>query len=661
MKIPVLVLLSLALPLPSLMAAEKIVKPWSFTPLKRPTVPQVQNQAWVKDDLDRFVLTYQAAKKLTPNPDARRGLLIRRATLDLHGLLPTVQEVEDFERDPSNDDIAFAKVVDRLLKSPRFGERWARHWLDVVRYAESTGRSWNAPLIYAFRYRDYVIDAFNMDKPYTRFMSEQIAGDLLPAKTDAEKHESMIATGFLQLGSLDLTALQQEQFVMDRVDDQIDVTTRAFLGLTIACARCHDHKTDPVSQEDYYALAGLFYSTQNWAGTANRTDMGRNLYVDPDRLVELQSAQTTVGFKKPASKPQEVDRSDMMMDSMTGNGKRGPVKYVYDPKLAMAATDGDVEDCPIRVAGDPYEEGKAPQRGEMKIPGLPLMSKVPAKESGRLQLAQWLGTPTHPLTSRVMVNRLWAQLFGTPLVATVDNFGISGEKPVHPELLDHLAVRFVEGGWSMKKMIRSLMLSHTYRQSGDSTAQGREIDPANESLWRMVPRRMTFEALRDSLLQVGGELTFDRPEGIQLAGNGGKGNTGRTRSLLGVEDPYRTIYLPVLRDLLPDMYATWDFPNPSQIQGRREVTTVASQSLFMMNDRFVVRTAESLATKALETGRNDKERLNFVYRTLFSREAEPDEVSAATEMMESLEEGEQHRWTLLVQAMLGSSEFRYVF
>lgn len=659
MKTPVLLLLGLSLS--PVLAADKIVKPWSFTPLKRPAVPQVQNTAWVRDDVDRFVLSYQAAKKLSPNPDASRGLLIRRATLDLHGLLPTVREVEDFERDPASDDQAFAKVVDRLLQSPRFGERWARHWLDVVRYAESTGRSWNAPLIYAFRYRDYVIDAFNSDKPYTRFLSEQIAGDLLPARTDAERHASLIATGFLQLGSVDLTALQQEQFVMDRVDDQIDVTTRAFMGMTIACARCHDHKTDPVSQEDYYALAGLFYSMDNWPGTANKTDMGRNLYVDPDRLLGLPTGQTSLAAKKTIASNDNVDRSDMMQDTMSGNGKRGPVKYTYDATLAMASTDGDVQNCPVRVAGDPYEEGKTPHRGDLKIPGLPTLSRVGPNESGRLQLAQWLSSPTHPLTSRVMVNRIWAQLFGKPLVNTVDNFGISGEKPVHPELLDHLAIRFVVGGWSVKKTIRELMLTHTYRQSGDSTEQGREIDPANDTLWRMVPRRMTFEALRDSLLQVSGELKYERPEGIQLAGNGGKGNTGRTRSLLGVEEPCRTIYLPVLRDLLPDMYTTWDFPNPSQIQGRREVTTVASQSLFMMNDRFVVNAAESLAAQALDHAKEDRQRLDFIYRTLFARSVESDEFDAAIAMMDSLEEGDDLRWTVLIQAMLGSSEFRYVF
>ena len=473
----------------SLLAAEKPSTPWSFTPLRRPVVPQTQN-AWVRDDIDRFALSYQAVKGLKPNADAPRSMLIRRATLDLHGLLPTPQEVADFERDPSADEQAFATVVDRLLQSPRFGEKWARHWLDVVRYAESTGRAWNAPYIYAFRYRDWVIDAFNTDKPYTRFIAEQLAGDLLPAKTDAEKQQNLIATGLLAMGSLDLQALQYDQFLLDRVDDQIDVTTRAFMGMTIACARCHDHKTDPVTQHDYYALAGLFTSSETFSGTAHKAELGPSLYVDLERLMVLpknQPASVAASSKGPMLKSGEVNAMDDMM-SMSGGKNARITTYDYDSSLAMGLRESQTEDCPVRNAGDPYDEGPTPHRGDMKIPGLPPMPRVQPGQSGRQQLAQWLCQPTHPLTSRVMVNRVWAQLFGKGLVSTVDNFGISGEKPVHPELLDHLAVRFVQEGWSVKKLIRTIMLTHVYRQGSEGTAASREIDPDNESLWRVPPR-----------------------------------------------------------------------------------------------------------------------------------------------------------------------------
>jgi Protein of unknown function (DUF1549)/Protein of unknown function (DUF1553) len=652
-------------------ALDKIITPWSFKPLRRPVVPKVAGDSWSRDDIDRFILAGLSAKSLKPNAEAPRAALIRRATLDLHGLLPTPEEVAEFERDSSSDDQALAKVIDRLLQSPRFGERWARHWLDVVRYADSVGRGWNAPFIQAFRYRDWVIDSLNNDKPYTRFVAEQIAGDLLPAKTDAERHQNIVGTGFLTLGCVDLTALQYEQFIMDRVDDQIDVTTRAFLGMTIACARCHDHKTDPVSQHDYYALAGLFYSTDTRSGTAHKAELGPNLYVDPDRLITLPVTKPIVPPAKSASSPApktgEVNAMDDMQPSMTQKTGRYATSYDYDPRLAMGVSDGDIQDCPIRIAGDPYEEGKTPKRGDLTIPSLPPMPKIEGKTSGRLQLAQWICQPTHPLTSRVMANRIWAHLFGKGIVGTVDNFGITGTKPTNEALLDHIAIRFVETGWSVKKFIRALVLSRAYRLSSDSNADAVEQDPANELHWRMSPRRVELEVMRDSLLQLSGELTFVRPAGIQVTGTGGKGNTARTGSKLDIESPYRTVYLPVLRDLLPEMHETWDFPNPTQIKGQREVTTVPSQSLFMMNNRMVVSAAQAVAARLLsdKSHSDDKARVRHAYRILFSRDADDDESKAAIEMMESLEtpadekNKEAYRWATMIQALMASAEFRY--
>ncbi len=653
-------------------ALEKVEVPWSFKSLNRPPLPPASDAAWVRDDLDRLVLAGLTAKGLTPSADAPRSTLIRRATLDLHGLLPTPDEVSDFESDSSPDPQAFAKVVDRLLQSPRFGERWARHWLDVVRYADSVGRSWNAPFIHAFRYRDWVIDSLNSDKPYTRFIAEQIAGDLLPAKTDAERHQNIIGTGMLTLGCVDLTALQYEQFIMDRLDDQIDVTTRAFMGMTIACARCHDHKTDPVSQADYYALAGLFRSTETFSGTAHKAELGQNLYVDPDRLFSLPVKQPLIpggASKVAALKPGEVNAMDEMTPSMPAKGGRSAATYEFDPRLAMAVCEGEMKNCAIRIAGDPFDEGKTPKRGEIAIPGLPSLPKIEARESGRYQLAQWLCQPTHPLTSRVMVNRIWAHLFGKGLVSTVDNFGISGEKPIQPELLDHLAIRFVENGWSVKKIIRALMLSRTYHQSSEISEQARLIDPGNDFHGRMSPRRVEMEVMRDTLLQLSDELETDRPDGIQVTGTGGKGNTGRTGSKLSTESPYRSIYLPVLRDLLPEMHEIWDFPNPTQITGQREVTTVPSQSLFMMNSRLVVNTANSVAFRLLneENLRRDEDRLKVAFRLIYGRLPSMDEIAASAEMMASLEtpsdeaRPESYRWATLVQSLLSSAEFRYAW
>ncbi|MCB1208244.1 MAG: DUF1553 domain-containing protein [Verrucomicrobiales bacterium] len=648
-------------------AAEKIITPWSYQPLKRPVVPAATAAVSVGDDLDRFVLAGLQQQSLGFNPRASRQTLLRRATLDLHGLLPTEREMDDFSRDPSNDEEAFATVVDRLLRSPRFGERWARHWLDVVRYADSVGRLWNAPFTHAFQYRDYVIDSLNADKPYDRFIMEQLAGDLLPAQDDAARRQAFLGTGMLALGCMDLTSGMQEAFIMDRIDDQIDVTSRAFLGLTVACARCHDHKTDPIKQSDYYAMAGVFYSSDTWSGTAHKADLGPNLYVDPDRLMLVPSSSRSTTAAGAPKVINAMDDNAANQMTMVPSGKR-PVNHVYDPALAMGITDGKPVNCPIRVAGDAYDEGPAPRRGEMEIPLLPPLPKAGPRESGRLQLAQWIATPTHPLTARVMVNRLWAHLFGQGIVKTVDDFGITGEKPSNPQLLDHLAVRFVEGKWSIKTMLRHMMLSTTYTQSGGVQPAATDADPGNELRWRMQPRRIEMEVLRDTLLQLSGKLTEGRPSGIQVAGNGGKGNTARTQSLLPINAPCRTIYLPVLRDLLPPMFETWDFPNPSQIKGARDLTTVPSQALFLMNNDFIVDCAEEIAWNLLEEKElsQDDARVAALWRRIYSREPAADETTAALQMLRDLEPSSElkdpdlYRWRALVQALLASAEFRYV-
>jgi Protein of unknown function (DUF1549)/Protein of unknown function (DUF1553) len=639
-----------------LLAADKVITPWSFEPLMRPAVP-ARSGDWARDELDHFILLGLSKAGLTPSPDASRSTMIRRVTLDLHGLLPTPGEVDSFVRDPAADDQALATVVDRLLRSPRFGERWARHWLDVVRYAESTGRSWNAPLVYAFRYRDWVIDSFNQDKPYTRFMAEQVAGDLLPVRSDAERSQAVQGTGFLALGSMDLVQGQYEQYRMDLVDDQIDVTTRAFLGLTVACARCHDHKTDPVTQHDYYALAGLFYSTDTHAGTADRMHLGASLYVDLDRLIRLPVATLISSVALKAGEQNLFDEpiAEPGMGMATAQGGRYVTTYVQRADIAMGVSDGDAANCPIRIAGDPDEEGKTPHRGDWRIPKLPLMPKIAGQASGRAELAQWLSTTTHPLTSRVMVNRLWAHLFGRGLVTTVDNFGISGEKPEHPELLDHLAVRFVTEGWSVKKMLRAMVLSRSYRQSSaGSRVDAQAVDPANTLVWRMKPKRMEVEVLRDTLLQIGGVLTFDRPSDIQIAGNGGKGKDARTRSLMSIDSSYRSLYLPVLRDLLPEMYDVWDFPNPTQIKGEREVTTVAPQALFLMNNRMVVDCASALAEQVRGEFTDDDKAVQQLHRILFGRLASAQELKDADDYLIA-----EDSWSSYVQALIASAEFRY--
>ncbi|MFO1486053.1 MAG: DUF1549 and DUF1553 domain-containing protein [Verrucomicrobiaceae bacterium] len=621
-------------------AAEKYENPtpWSYQRITRYPVPVVKDVAWPKDDIDRFILARLEKDNLHPISDASRLTLIRRASFDLRGLPPTQEEVDRFVKDAAPDDLAFAKVVDAFLQSERFGERWARHWLDVVRYADSVGRVWNAPFLYAARYRDWVIDSLNEDKPYNRFVAEQIAGDLLPAKTVLQRRDQIVGTGMLALGSMNVQEGDYEQYILDQVDDQIDVVSRAFLGLTLACARCHDHKTEPVTTRDYYALAGIFYSSRTLSGTPNRNEGVSGGYVSPEALVDLPTE-----LDEPVGPPQKLPAGLHSMDDLRelGNPKE-TIRYDSDPHFCMGVIDGEIKDCEIAIGGDPHDRDNAPDRGQLKLSALPPMPKVPAKSSGRLEFAQWLTQPTHPLTSRVMVNRLWQHLFGEGLVRTPDDFGITGADPTHPELLDHLAIRFVTNGWSVKKMIREMMLSRTYRLA--STGNPEHPDAGNKLRWRQNPKRLELEPLRDTLLQLAGQLTFDRPEGIQVAGTGGKGRHGITRGLLGIEEPYRTIYLPVVRDNVPELFSTFDFPGPTQIKGQRDVTTVAPQALFFMNNPFVEQLSAQIADKA---GKDTK----AIYKLILGRDPTSEEITDARDLDDQT----------LVQALLGTAEFQYVF
>lgn len=621
--------------------------PWSFRPIQSSARPQNVDRIWSSNPIDAFVLAKLEAAGLTPNPIADRVTLIRRLSFDLLGLPPKPEDVDSFVQDPSPDDEASAKLVDRLLASPRFGERWARHWLDLVRYADSVGRSWNAPFLYAWRYRDYVIDAFNDDLPYNRFILEQIAGDLLPAQDVAEARRQHIATGFLALGSLPLQEGKLEQFRLDRVDDQIDVVSRAFLGLTIACARCHDHKTDPISMRDYYALAGVFYSTRILSGQGHITrEQGSQDYVDGHLTLRL-----------PGAKPRKIlnDEVHTMSDvrRVFASGVRGSIRYTYDPDRAMGAMEGEPRDCAIRVKGDPYDTGPAPPRGDVRIPGLPVPPKRPESSSGRLEIARWIASADHPLTARVMVNRVWQHLLGRGLVRTPDDFGTTGEEPTHPELLDYLATLFIRENWSVKRLIRHIVLSRTYRQSSLSRPDGHEKDPDNSLYWRANLKRLEFEPLRDSLLFAAGRLTFERPQGIPVAGTGGKGRHMQAHSLIPFDSPYRTIYLPVLRSLLPEVYGTFDFPDPCQVAGQREITTVAPQGLFFLNNPFVQRCAAETAEAISRNAASPRERVRQTYRRLLGRLPETEEEK------EALQLAEQTSWTVLTQALIASAEFRY--
>lgn len=680
---------------------------WAFQKPAEPPLPEIENSEWATHSLDRFVLAALEAQGLAPAPPADRTTLIRRVTFDLIGLPPTPAEIDAFLADPSGDREALAKVVDDLLSRGQFGERWGRHWLDVVRYAESMGRTRNFTFPYAWRYRDYVIDAFNDDLPFDQFVKEQVAGDLLEAADPAERDRRRVATGFLALGSHDLNERDREQYAMDVVDEQIDVTGRAFLGLTTGCARCHDHKFDPVTTQDYYALAGIFKSTETLTGYLNRQGGNQGGY-DKALLLELPSVEPVVVAQESAQddkakrnrlrrnltnfekqkknverqleraqgeRIQRVEQRLAEIDKQIARIKRQLARLrekgenEVTPRLAnhgMGVRDKTAPvNCRVNIRGEARNLGERVPRGFLEVllpPGTEI--DLPKDESGRRELAAWLASRENPLVARVFVNRVWQHLFGKGLVKTVDNFGKMGERPTHPALLDHLAVRFMEDGWSTKQLVRDFVSSSTYRMSSAFNAAAWEQDPENDLLWRMPVRRLEIEPLRDSLLAIGGNLDPRRPTGSPVMGLP-MNQVRRLPDGGGVHElNCRSVYVPVLRDLVPGVFQVFDFAEPTQVMGRRDVTTVSTQALYFMNNPFVMEQAGKAAERLLGQPTDSSEigdRLESAYRWALGRSPTSEErVQTEAFFTEGAFSSEKAAWSALFQALFASAEFRYV-
>ena len=652
---------------------------WAFQTPKRPKLPPVNDLSWPRGAVDQFLLAKREQAGLPAVADADRPALLRRATFDLLGLPPTPEEIDSFVNDP--DDHAFRKVVDRLLQSPRFGERWGRHWLDVARYGETMGRTLNFPFPVAWRYRDYVIDAFNRDKPYDRFVSEQIAGDLLPSESIRQRREQVTATGFLALGAHDLNEPDRVLYPMDVADEMINVTSRSILALSVGCARCHDHKFDPIPTRDYYALAGIFRSTELKGGLRQRPKYGA-AYFRVDKLLRLERAS---GSAESGAGWAELRRAELwrqIKDAVKAEDRkkvRDLSKELDELPLPWNVVMG-VEDsaaiqrCRVNIGGDPHTLGEEAPRGFLQVldqdsTGRPNISNG---ESGRLQLVQWLVRRDNPLTARVMVNRIWHHLFGRGLVPSVDNFGKMGEQPSHPELLDYLAVQFMDQGWSVKSVIREIMLSRTYQLSTGFYRANFENDPDNKFLWRMNRRRLEVEAIRDAMLYVSGELKLEPPRGSPVhrwKRNGQVRAGNKQLEPWDVEQNYRSVYVPVIRTQLSRFFETFDFPEASETHGARDVTTVATQALFFMNSPFVRRQASAASERLLASTADDYARVEQAYRQVLSREPTRRELEQALAFVrssfdtmkqtESPASQAQQAWGRLYQALFGSAEFRY--
>ena len=872
----------LGAPFPSIAKEPADESLWAFQPITNPNTPKVKQANWPRDDLDRFVLARMEAEKLQPTVDADPKVLVRRVYYDLTGLPPTIEQVEAFVAEHRrNGQKATEELVDELLASPQFGVRWGRHWLDVARYGESNGNDGlgrNASFPHAWRYRDYVIDALNRDTPYDRFLTEQIAGDLLPFENDEQRDQNLVATGFLAIGSKPAKAMNNN-FAMDVVADQINVVSTTIMGLSVACARCHDHKHDPIPTRDYYALAGIFTSTETlWGKAANekltapatplhelKTMKREDAKPDPtlaitagvpkfhkgyDKTITLLKPELHLkleslpqGFttKKDIKFSQENAgafnggwlegalkeninsytasfwfRNDIenQARAVTGylfsrgpkgakgapgdqigiggnykgnpnygklfvfNGNEGGVSvpgrtiipprtwnhivFVRDGQRARLYLNGDPQpefdgEVPVTTngaqdiliggrndffsmtlngnmtqfalfpralnaeeaaqlhstSGRPKSSGKVlpPQKASKAAPTNLAMGvregkkpadakinkngesnklgtvvprgfltatkmadtkKVNPAQSGRLELARWLTHPTHPLTARVMVNRIWMHLFGQPIVDTPDDFGVYGARPTHPKLLDHLAQRFMKDQWSIKQLIRAIVLSRTYQLGSRTTAAHMQTDPNNQWLARHNRRRLDAESVRDSILQASGQLNLSPRHNSDVSQLDTLINWPPGESaVIHRPNNHRSIYLCLLRHAPPLELSAFDVPDGVKVMGRRHITTQPAHSLYLLNNPMVVNQAKLFALKLLDEAEPDPtSRLYWAFGRALQRKPTQDEEQKSLELIESTRkalasEGSEDdaqigAWAALCQALMASNEFRYI-
>ena len=752
---------------------------WSFRPVTKPSLPAVKNSKWCISPVDRFVLAKLEFNGLKPAPPADRRSLIRRVSFDLVGLPPTPEEVEAFVNDRTPN--AWEKIVDRLLASPHYGERWGRHWLDVVRYADSNGLDENVAFANAYHYRDYVVKAFNQDKPYNEFICEQLAGDLMPTETEEIRNDRITATGFLALGPKLLAEPDKPKMVMDIVDEQIEVTSKAFIGLTVTCARCHNHKFDPIPTKDYYALAGIFKSTKTMA-SLNTVAMWQERPLQSKRTegetavfqAQIKQAQANLDHAKEkanaelladsranaakylqaawelaqqgkATSAAEVPAAPSAPQARTANqiaaqyginaailrhvaqfvsdvrqnpsmlaapdlatavrrfadrislpdnpeplytdSEKKPVakaqKALTDlrdneakPPTVMAVEDTKAENCRVHIRGDTQNLGDEVPRHFLTVLGGDKIVVTDDKRSGRLELAQWIARSEHPLTGRVEVNRIWQGHFGSGLVQTPDNWGFLGLRPTHPELLDWLASTFIEQSWSIKKLHRLILTSNTYKMGAIADAKTEEVasksDPDNTLLWKMPHRRLEAEPFRDALLFVSGRLdltiggTLLRTRNHDYVTNDQSGNGANYNA------PRRSLYLPIIRNALYDMFQAFDYGDPSMVNVKRSTTTVAPQALFLMNSPFVIEQARYFAESLRGQGQlQDTDRIRAAYQRAFGRRPSSAEtrkalsyiVAYSGRLPASIADSAKRTelaWTSFCQVLLASNEFIYV-
>ena len=642
-------------------------KHWAFKKVEDPVPPEYSesDRDKVKNPIDQFVLRSLRDSDFTPAAPADKRTLIRRATFDLIGLPPTVVEVQNFLNDESPG--AFARVVDRLLNSPQYGERWGRHWLDLVRYADTNGADENHSLPNAWKYRDWVIRKLNDDLPLDEFIVQQLAGDLLPVPVDEEAAGDLLtATGMLVIGPKMLAEQDKDKMTIDIVDEQIDTVSRTMLGLTVGCARCHNHKFDPISTEDYYAWAGIFYSTKTMAHKghvskwmerplpskeihAKRLPFQARLDEERAKLVALLEAK---GRHDKSFNAKQLKRQQQLVKELE--------KELPPYQMVMAVEEGEPTDLPVHIRGSHLTLGPdvVPRAMPTILTSVHAGQPIGPLTSGRLELAQWIASPENPLTARVMMNRIWMWHFGKALVRTPSNFGLQAEPPTHPELLDWLSQELIRGGWSLKNMHRLIMASATYQMNSQPVADDEQRDPENRLWRRQNRRRLEAEPIRDSILAVGGEL--DLATGVKAA----KTDSNR-----------RAIYLQINRSGLYEMFSTFDYVEPGTHIPQRPTTVTPQQSLFMMNNPMVIQQAENLARQLLKecsvkSLTRNQQLIQAAFDRLYSRlpvESEQERIQKFLKVAESEQspmsdphERQLRALSTLCRTLIAANEFIYV-
>lgn len=656
---------------------------WSFQPIQDPAVPAVNQKDWPTNAIDHFLLTRLESEGLAPAVDAEPDVLLRRLSYDLTGLPPTSEQLADFRRSAAIDlQAAIEHVVDEMLASPQYGEKWGRHWLDLARYADSNGSSCNTPYHDAWRYRNWVIQSVTEDRPWDRFVTQQIAGDLLPWSEQHERDENLIATGYLMLGSKVLGLFDKEQLTLDVVDEQIDTIGKSLLGMTVSCARCHDHKFDPIPQRDYYALAGIFTSTvtlDNRLGGPKEDESDwsrRGLGPDGDQQLQAFLAENRYPWVKLTQRVYQ-QRKQIRQIGDSDPEKLAEAQAKLDehlkelaelekglPPIALAVRDAqEPKDTALRIRGVPSAHGDLVPRGFLKAASSGTSQVVHPEASGRAELAAWITSPDNPLTTRVYVNRIWKHIFRHGLVRSVDNFGHRGELPSHPELLDYLAKRFVEGGWRTKPLVRLLVTSRAYRMATTHDARAASIDPENRLLWRQNRRRLEAEEIRDSLLLFANRLDLTAGQG--MLGELPIADISNVPNLGNLCDDRRTVYQPVMRTQEPDVLQIFDGADSAVITGARSRTVVAPQALYFLNSPLVQECADLVARQTAELGQADPQQIvGTVVREIWRREPTPREFELLTRYLEHQSDDAhgvtRHDIAKLCQAVMASTQFQFL-